>query len=399
MLVANIPLLPDRAAEHAARVDYLFYYISAVTGLGGLIVAVLMIYFCAMYRRRGPNDRTPRIYGSHKLELAWTIAPTVLFLSFFAWGVAVYDQAFRGPADAPEIYVVGKQWMWKIQHPNGVREINEMHLLVGRPVKVTLISEDVIHSFGIPAFRDKIDVLPGRYVSTWYTPTKPGTYHLFCDQLCGIGHSQMVGWVHVMNKREYEDWLSGTRKPLDGRPENYGQTDGTFAWEGRQLFLKLQCVGCHNREQPRAPLLEGMYGREIPLQGGGRTIFDEGYIRESILKPRAKVHQGWEAIMPTFAGQLKDKSLDLSEEDALARLVAFIKGLQPGQTPSRTEHFWAPVGAPTELKDGKDSKNGVGTSQSKKEGAKDETKKDETKKDDAKKDEGGAKKGDEPAKK
>jgi cytochrome c oxidase subunit 2 len=348
MLIANIPLLPENAARHGSQVDYLFWYISAVTGIGGLIVAVLMIYFCSKYRRRGPFDQTPRIYGSHKLELAWTVIPTILFLSFFAWGVAVYDQAFQGPADAQEIFVTGKQWMWKIQHPDGVREINELHLELNKPVKVTLISEDVIHSFGIPAFRDKIDVLPARYVTTWYTPTKVGRYQLYCDQLCGIGHSQMIGWVTVMDSKEFGEWKEGKRKPPDGQQQYYGQTDGSWAWQGRQLFLKLQCVSCHNRDKPKAPLLEGIWGKEIPLKGGGTAKVDIGYIRESILKPRAKVHEGWEAIMPTFAGQLKDESLGLTEEEAIFRLIAFIKTLGPGQTPDRTEQFWTPLGAETD---------------------------------------------------
>ncbi len=348
MLVANIPLLPERASLHAAEVDHLFYYISAVCTAGGLVVAILLFYFCAKYRRRGPNDKTPRIYGSHQLELFWTLTPLVLFLSFFAWGVAVYDQAFQVPQGIPEIYVTGKQWMWKIQHPNGVREINELHLKVNTPVKLTLISDDVIHCFGVPAFRDKIDVLPGRYVSTWYTPTKTGRYHLYCDQLCGIGHSQMVGWVHVMEEDEFTAWQNGQRKPKSAEDgPNYGPTDGSLAWEGRKLFLKLNCISCHNREQPRAPLLENIWGMTVPLRDGGTAVVDAGYIRESILKPTAKVHQGWEAIMPSFKGQLKDADLDLSEEEALWRLIAYIKTLGPGQTPSRTEYFPPPIGAKT----------------------------------------------------
>lgn len=341
MLIANVPLLPERASDQAAQVDYLFYFISALTGAATILVYLLLIYLCAKYRRRGNDDTTPRILGSHRLEIFWTVVPLILFLVMFAWGVVVYDQGFQVPADAPEIYVVGKQWMWKVQHPNGTREINDLHLLVNQPVKLTLISEDVIHSFGVPAFRDKIDVLPGRYVSTWYHPTKTGTYKLYCDQLCGIGHSQMVGWVHVMEKDEYDAWLNGKR------PEADGPTDGSLAWEGRKLFLKLQCVACHNPRGGRAPLLEGIYGTTVPLKGGGSAVVNDGYIRESILKPFAKIHEGWEPIMPTFTGKLKDEHLGLSEEEALIRLIAYIKSLRPGQTPVRTEHFPPPEGAPT----------------------------------------------------
>ena len=251
------------------------------------------------------------------------------------------------PADAEKIYVVGKQWMWKIQHDdaNGTREINELHLLVNQKVKLVLISEDVIHSFGVPGFRDKIDVLPNRYVSTWYYPNKAGHYRLYCDQLCGTGHSQMIGWVHVMEKADYEAWKDGKR------PQGEGPTDGSLAWQGRQLFLKLQCVSCHSNKG-RAPILEGIWGTTVPLRGGGSVVVNEGYVRESILHPKKKIHEGWEPIMPIFEGQLADPALNLSEEEVLVRLVEFIRTLGPGQTPVRTEQFVPPIGAPTELPDG-----------------------------------------------
>jgi cytochrome c oxidase subunit II len=343
MLVANVPLLPERACEQAAQVDYLIYFISAVTTAATVLVYILLIYLCSVYRRKGPSDTTPRILGSHKLELFWTIVPLITFLAMFVWGVRVYDQGFQVPQDAPEILVTGKQWMWKIQHPTGVREINELHLLVDQPVKLTLISEDVIHSFGVPAFRDKIDVLPARYVTAWYKPDKVGRYQIYCDQLCGIGHSQMIGWVHVMEKAEYEEWLNGAR------PQGEGPTDGSLAWEGRKLFLKLQCVSCHN-SKGRAPLLEGIWETTVPLKGGGTALVNRSYIRESILKPRAKIHEGWEPIMPTFEEQLEDKSLGIGQEEAINALVAYIKSIGPGQTPTRTEQFAPPVGAPTEVK-------------------------------------------------
>ncbi len=339
MLIANIAIFPEQGSAQAVRYDYLFWFVTIVTGAATVLVYILLAHMCSAYRRRGPDDVTPRILGSHKLELFWTITPLITFLIFFAWGVIVWDETMNPPADAPEIYVVGKQWMWKIQHPDGVREINELHLKVGQKVKITVTSEDVIHSFGVPAFRDKIDAVPGRYVSTWYHPTKPGRYHLFCDQLCGIGHSQMIGTVIVMEEKEYEDWLNGKR-PVSG------PTDGSLAWQGRQLFLKLQCSNCHY-VGGRAPILEARWGTDVPLKGGGFKKFDESYVAESILNPRAKVHEGWEPIMPRYAGQLKDDSMGLTEPEALIRLIAFIKTLGPGQTPVRTESFPPPVGAPT----------------------------------------------------
>jgi cytochrome c oxidase subunit 2 len=343
MLIANIPILPPQASAQAAQVDYLFYFITFVTGAATILVYAMLTVFCVAFRRKGDVDHpTPRILGSHKLEVFWTAVPLVMFLAMFAWGVVVYDQGFKAPADAPEIYVVGKQWMWKMQHPNGVREINELHLKIDQPVKLTLISEDVIHCFGVPAFRDKIDTLPNRYVTTWYHPTKAGKYHLFCDQLCGTGHAQMIGSVHVMEKDEYDAWLTGKRATMDG------PTDGALAWEGRKLFMKLQCSSCHNTKG-RAPILEAIWGTTVPLKGGGTAKVDEGYIRESILHPKKKIHEGWEPIMPTFQGQLADEALGLSEEETLIRLIAYIKTLGPGQTPVRTERFPPPIGAPTEL--------------------------------------------------
>jgi len=342
MFIANIPLLPERGCEQAAQVDYLFYFISAVTGAGTALVFVLLAFMCSRYRKQREGEQTPRILGSHKLEIFWSAVPLVLFLVMFAWGVVVFDQGFDVPSEAPEIFVVGKQWMWKIQHPNGVREINEMHLLINQPVKVTLISEDVIHCYGIPAFRDKIDVLPNRYVTTWYQPNKAGKYQLYCDQLCGVGHSQMIGWIHVMEKDDYDLWYNGKRPKIDDGP-----TDGSLAWEGRKLFLKLQCASCHSAKG-RAPILEGLYGSTVPLRGGGTVKVNDGYIRESILLPMAKVHEGWAPIMPTFANQLADKSLDLTQEEALIRLIAYIKTLGPGQTPTRTDKFPAPIGAETD---------------------------------------------------
>jgi cytochrome c oxidase subunit II len=330
----KIPLFPDQASVMAEKVDYLYFYILGVTVLGGLGVYAVLGYFCARYVKYREGVPTPRILGSHKLELFWTITPLLIFLTFFAWGVYVYDGALHPPADAPEIFVVGKRWMWKIQHPSGAREINELHLAVGRPVKVTLVSEDVIHDFGIPAFRQKVDVLPNRYVSTWYTPTKVGKYHLFCDQYCGAYHSLMVGSVYVMEQTDFDDWLKGK---TDG---SKGAVDGSLAWEGGKLFKKLQCVSCHSGDsKARAPVLGGLYGTRVPLADGGSVIADENYIRESILKPRAKVHQGWQPIMPTFQGQV--------DEAEMIALIAYIKSLRPGEAPIKADEFPAPVGAPT----------------------------------------------------
>jgi cytochrome c oxidase subunit 2 len=331
-MFAQLPLFPEQASSVAYRVDALFFFLTAVTGAVTLLVTVLIIYFAIKYRRRRENERTPRILGSTRLELFWTIVPFLIFLVMFYWGASIYSDVARPPDGAEDVYVVGKQWMWKLQHPDGQREINELHIPVGRPVKLTLTSEDVIHDFFVPAFRTKVDVIPGRYVYIWFQPTKVGRYHLFCSQYCGTNHSGMVGTVVVMERQDYDDWLAST------------ESDGSLALQGRKLFLKLQCVTCHSADaRARAPVLENLYGSRVPLQDGKTLIADDGYIAESILYPEAKVVQGYQPIMPTFKGQVTDEEL--------IQLIAYIKALRPGHTPVRTEEFPPPLGAPTRPKD------------------------------------------------
>ena len=325
-MFAEVPLFPEQASTTAERVDTLFFFLCTVTGIMAVSIALLLLYFAVRYRRRGEDDRTPRILGNKRLEWFWTISPMFVFLIMFLWGASIYTSVAQPPPDAPEVFVVGKQWMWKIQHPDGQREINELHIPVGRPVKLTLTSEDVIHDFFVPAFRTKIDVLPGRYVHTWFHPTKTGRFHLFCSQYCGTSHADMVGSVVVMERAEYADWLDS-------------HAEGSLALQGRKLFLKLQCITCHSaNSQARAPVLEDLYGRTVNLRDGRTVVADNGYLRESILYPEAKVVQGWESIMPTFKGQVN--------EEELIRLLAFIKSLKPGRTPVRTEDFPPPLGAP-----------------------------------------------------
>jgi cytochrome c oxidase subunit 2 len=349
-----MPFIPEMATTLAVRFEWLFWYIIIVTGAVGLAVYALMLYFCVRYRRGQTTGSTPRILGSHRLEIAWTVAPLMIFITFFAWGAVVYTYAVRPPSDAMEIYVIGKQWMWKAQYPNGQRviiggnpanmseddrkSIGRLVLPVNRPVKFLYTSEDVIHDFGIPAFRMKMDAVPGRYTMNWAHPTKTGEYHIFCDQYCGTWHSLMVGKIAVVSEGEFKDWLAG-HKPLQSSPN---AVDGSLAWEGRELFLKLQCSNCHGPDaEARGPRLEEIYGQPVSLRGGGREVRDESYLIESILRPKLKVRDGWKAIMPSYEGQV-------SPED-LTKLVAYIRSLRVGETPRRTEHFPVPVGAPTEV--------------------------------------------------
>ncbi len=330
-MFAQVPLYPEQASTTAERVDALFLFQLAITSAMGILVSCLILYFVVRYRRRQGKTSTPRITGWTSIELAWSIVPFFIFLVMFVWGAEIFLNVAQPPPDAMEIFVVGKRWMWKFQHQTGQREINEIHVPLGRPVKLTLISEDVIHDLFVPAFRTKIDVLPGRYVQTWFQATKTGRYHLFCSQYCGTNHSGMVGWVTVQEPSDFSDWLTG-------------RAEGSLALQGRKLFLKLQCVTCHSADaKARAPVLEGLFGQTVVLQDGRRVVADEAYLRESILNPRAKIVAGWEPIMPTFDGQLADPSEDLTQEEALIRLLAFLKALKPGQTPVRTEDVPPPA--------------------------------------------------------
>jgi len=325
-MFAQVPLFPEQASTAASRVDGLFFFLVGVSAFISILIASLIIVFAVKFRRRASNTETKRITGSTKLELFWTGIPCILALVMFVWGAKIYVFISRPPDDASEIYVVAKQWMWKLQHPEGQREINELHIPVNRPVKLILTSEDVIHDFFVPAFRVKVDVVPGRFVHAWFQATKPGRYHLFCSQYCGTNHSGMIGTVVVMEPDEYRRWLTS-------------RAEGSLALEGRKLFLKYQCVSCHSANaNARAPVLEGLYNQPVALEGGGSVIADETYLRESIVLPDAKIVAGWRPIMPGFQGQVS--------EEELVKLIAFIKALGPGQTPPRVDSAKQPAAKP-----------------------------------------------------
>jgi cytochrome c oxidase subunit 2 len=327
--IPGLPLFPDQASEKAFRVDVLFFFILGITSIVGLFVTILLVGFPALYVRRSERDLTPRISGFPLLEWSWTLGPIIPFAAFFGWGVALYSENLRPPTSDYEVFVVGKQWMWKIQHPGGQREINELHIPLGKYVKITLISEDVIHDFGNPAFRQKIDVLPNRYVSDWYHPTELGRFHLFCNQYCGPQHASMVGSIIVMRPDEHEQWLRE-------------HAEGSAALEGRKVFLKHQCISCHRADSSgHAPVLEGLYGRKVMLTDGRTVLADANYLRNSILYPARDVVEGWEPIMPTFQGQVS--------EEEIFQLIAYIQSLGRGDTPRPTSDFPPPVGAPGEL--------------------------------------------------
>ena len=303
------PLFPERASTMAGRVDALYFFLVAVSVFFSLLIAGLIVYYAIRYRRRDPHSVGEVISGGLMLEITWTVIPFLISMVIFVWGASVFFAMSRPPDETLNIYVVGKQWMWKFQHLDGQREINELHVPVGRPVKLIMTSEDVIHDVFVPAFRVKADVVPGRYTQLWFQPNKPGRYQLFCAEYCGTRHSGMTGQVIVMDPSEYQTWLSG------GAPE------GSLASAGAKLFQDLACNTCHRPDaQGRGPVLEGLFGNTVQLQSGETMIVDEAFVRESILQPAAKVASGFQPIMPTFQG--------LVTEEQLLELIEYVKSLK-----------------------------------------------------------------------
>jgi cytochrome c oxidase subunit 2 len=305
---SGFPLFPESASSIAGRVDALYFFLLAIAAFFSLLIAGLITYYALKYRRRSPRAIGAQSHGNLLLELAWTAIPLLITMVIFVWGAGLYFAMSRPPDDAIDIYVVGKQWMWKFQHLDGQREINELHVPAGRAVRLIATSEDVIHDWFVPAFRVKADVIPGRYVSIWFQATKPGRYHLFCAEYCGTKHSGMTGEVVVMKPRDYQVWLSG------------GQTGGTLASAGERLFVDLACNTCHRPDsQGRGPVLDGLIGRTVKLQSGESIVADEAYIRESILNPSAKITVGYQPIMPTFQG--------LVTEEQVLQIIEYVKSL------------------------------------------------------------------------
>ena len=319
MTPGPVQLFPEQASTMAPQVDHLLYYLLAVSVFFSVLIFVAILYFAVKYRRKSELELPPQVLnhsGSLALELTWTIIPAALTMVMFVWGASLYMKMRIPPDDALEVYVVGKQWMWKVQHMEGQREINELHIPLGRPIKLIMTSEDVIHSFFVPAFRTKQDVLPGRYTTEWFQPSKAGRYHLFCAEYCGTKHSGMIGWIYVMEPSDYQAWLSG------------GRAMGSMAENGEKLFRDLACINCHHlNDQGRCPNLVGLFNQPVQLSTGQTIKADEAYIRESILNPNAKVVAGFQPIMPTFQG--------LVTEEGVLQLVEYIKsmGQRPGATP------------------------------------------------------------------
>lgn len=324
--MTDFPLFPQQASSVSPLVDGLYLGLVVITGSVSLLIWLAIFYLAIKYRRRPDNELAQEQEPPALLEMTWTVIPTIIFIGIFVAGSWVFFRINRVPSNAIEIYATGRQWMWKFQHPSGQREINTLHVPVGRPIKITLASEDVIHSLYFPSFRVKMDVLPSRYRTMWFQATKTGRFHIFCAEYCGTLHSGMIGWVDVMEPTEYQRWLAGG-------------SEGSLASQGEKLFAKYACNTCHT-DSPgaRGPVLAGLYGKAQPLASGQSVVIDDNYIRESILNPQAKIAAGFAPIMPTFQGQVS--------EDDLIRLLAYVKSIPPpgtaGQTPAQAPQ------APTE---------------------------------------------------
>jgi cytochrome c oxidase subunit 2 len=317
MMLTDFPLFPEQASTVARHTDDLYLMLSIVTGTVSVMIFIAIFALAIIYRRRPDNELAQEEEAPKALEIAWIVVPFIFFMTTFVWGSWLYFRLARVPDNALDVYATGKQWMWKFQHPTGQREINELHVPVGRPIRITMASEDVIHSLFFPYFRTKADVLPNRYRTMWFQATKVGRFHIFCAEYCGTLHSGMIGWVNVMEPTDYQKWLAGG-------------SEGSLASQGEGLFQKLACNTCHtNDATARGPVLLGLYGSTVTLADNSTVTADENYIRESILNPQAKLVKGFGPIMPTFQGQVN--------EDDLLKLLAYIRSLsapRPG-TPAK----------------------------------------------------------------
>jgi cytochrome c oxidase subunit 2 len=316
---------PPSASTMSDRIDALYNYLLVMSGIIAGGVCLLIVVFAYKYRRGAHADRSNAPASNWKLEATWIGIPVLLALFTFGWAARLFFDMYSPPANTIDINVIGQQWFWQLQHPEGQQEINALHVPVGRPVKLTLTSQDVIHSFFVPAFRVKQDVLPGRLTTAWFEATKPGRYHLFCAQYCGTQHANMGGWVYAMPPADYADWLRKT----GAQP--------SLAQQGARLFTQLNCAGCHGPNPSiRAPSLDGLYGKPVPLADGTVTVADERYLNDSILNPGQEVVAGYKNVMPSYRGVIT--------EPQLLQLVAYIRSLGQG---SEHEHPEEPLDAAT----------------------------------------------------
>jgi cytochrome c oxidase subunit 2 len=307
-------LFPPQASTSAHEIDALYFALTLISLFFVAVVFLPILFFCIKYRRGSPADRSNPSSGSNLIEFGWTTLPTLMGLAIFTWSAADYFRIERKPGNAIDVQVVGKQWMWKIQHAEGKSEINELHIPVDRTVALTMTSQDVIHSFFVPAFRVKQDVVPGKYTGEWFKPTRTGEYRIFCSQYCGTQHAQMIGRVVVMQPQAYERWLKT------------GEQTESIVRAGERLFHDRGCSGCHAPNSKfHAPLLEGLYRKPVPLADGTMVTADDQYLRDSILQPAKQISAGYDNIMPSFSGHLT--------EEEIMELIAYLKAIGNQEPP------------------------------------------------------------------
>jgi cytochrome c oxidase subunit 2 len=300
-------LFPREASTIAPWMDELYFFLLAMTVVGILLVGAIVFTFSMRYRK-SVHPVATQIEGSTLLEATWTIIPLAIFLVCFVWGALLYFRIYNPPVNSMNIYIVGKQWMWKAEHPGGQHEINALHVPTGQPIQLTMISQDVFHSFSIPDFRIKREVIPGRYSTMWFEATTPGTYHMFCTQYCGTNHSAMIGEITVLTPADYKKW---TEESTSGM---------SLAQNGERLFASMGCNACHSgNAAARGPSLAGVYGSKLALTNGSQVLVNEAYLRDAILNPSQHITAGYAPIMPTYQGQLS--------EDGLIDIVEYLKTL------------------------------------------------------------------------
>jgi len=313
----NSALFPAEASSISPYVDALYFFLIAMTIFGVVFVGVLVFVFAVKYRKEKSPVAT-QVEGSTVLEATWTIIPLGVFLLVFVWGALLYFRIYDPPTNAMNIYVVGKQWMWKAEHPGGQHEINALHVPTGKPVQLTMISQDVFHSFSIPDFRVKREVIPGRYSTVWFEATSPGVYHIFCTQYCGTLHSGMIGQVTALTPDDYAKWLAQSTSGM------------SLAQNGERLFASMGCNACHSgNAAARGPNLFGVYGSKLTLANGSQVLANDAYLRDAILNPSQHVTAGFAPIMPTYQGQIS--------EDGLIDLVEYIKNMQSNYRVQQTQ--------------------------------------------------------------
>lgn len=326
--------MPEANSDYAVQIDWLYFYLNAVSVFFTVLIFALIIIFAIKFRRRSEADRPHGEHESAWLELVGSVIPFILVMSMFVWGAVLYVRQAVPPKDALEIFITGKQWMWKVQHPNGKREINDLHVPAGIPVKLTFISEDVIHSYYLPDLRVKKDVVPGRYTQLWFNAKKPGESHIFCAEYCGSEHSRMIGRLYVVTPTEYETWVGHTAPPVTdavAASGGGGPAANPLVEKGKALFTQFACNTCHMSGLPvqLGPKLGGLMGRkrtvfsDMALTQKSEVTADDAYLLESVVLSNAKIVEGFQPVMPPFKGLIPDADVNA--------LVAYIKSIPDGQ--------------------------------------------------------------------